>query len=130
MNATPRTAWLRIENGFAVLCAWCDDLHAAEARAQAAGLKTSHGICTDCAREKMGVEISAESFATVKAAGLGENLCEIVPFPRQRQVEPSIRPTCREVSPLSAAGANRPNFFAQSVREIPPGTDGKKGVGA
>ncbi len=49
----PRTAWLRIENGLAIICAWCPDKAQAEARAARAGLKCSHGICPECAAEHL-----------------------------------------------------------------------------
>lgn len=64
-NGDTRTAWLRTEGDCAVLCAWCGDLAAAEARARSAGLRLSHGICPQCAREKMGVEIAPDSFAAL-----------------------------------------------------------------
>lgn len=64
-GAELRTAWLRTEDGVAIMCAWCDDLKLAEARAQAAGLTLTHGICKQCAKEKLGIDITGESFAPV-----------------------------------------------------------------
>lgn len=63
--STPRTAWLRTEGGTAIICAWCDDKQLADERATAAGLKLSHGICEDCVKHKLGVEITPDSFAPV-----------------------------------------------------------------
>lgn len=50
-RSAPRTAWLRTENGLAIICAWCPDKVEAEARAARAGLKCSHGVCPECAVE-------------------------------------------------------------------------------
>lgn len=71
MSIPRRTAWLRTEKGFAIVCSWCDDALLADERARRAGLPVSHGICPECAREKLGVEIDEHSFAPV------------VPFPAQ-----------------------------------------------
>lgn len=65
-SPTARTAWMKTEHGVAIICAWCEDKALAEARAKAGGLTLSHGICPECAREKMGVEITPESFAAEK----------------------------------------------------------------
>ncbi len=45
------TAWLRTEGSLAIVCAWCADQAAAEARAHRAGLSCSHTICPQCAAQ-------------------------------------------------------------------------------
>lgn len=63
MSATPRTAWLRTEGRFAIICASCPDRAVAEVRAQRAGLGLSHGTCDECLPVVYGADIAALVFA-------------------------------------------------------------------
>lgn len=64
MKSITRTAWLRIEHGQAIICAWCPDKIEAEARAARASLPVSHGICLECKSRQLS-DVTADSFGPV-----------------------------------------------------------------
>lgn len=64
----PRTAWLGIREGYAIICAWCPDKEIAEARARAGGLGLSHEICDECLAEEKGKVVRFPVCRAISAA--------------------------------------------------------------
>lgn len=53
-------AVMRVEGGFAHICAWCSDKPDADAWAEARGLQPSHGLCPAC-QPKLASEVIFEA---------------------------------------------------------------------
>ena len=64
-------AWMRVENGFAMICAWCPDKETADALATERGMAPSHGICDSC-------RVREDHAALFLDTTLGKSTCETV----------------------------------------------------